>query len=74
MSGLKILGIVLIVLGAVALGYQSFSYDKKHELFRIGDAAATVTTTETKKIPMWVGFVLVGGGVVLLVAGGKKSS
>ena len=72
MSGLKILGIILIVAGAVLLGYQKISYNKKHELFRIGDAAATVTTTETKHVPMWVGFILVGGGLLMLMVPGKK--
>ena len=74
MSGLKVLGLVLIVLGALALGYQKFSYNKKRELFRIGEASATVTTTETKAIPTWVGFALVGGGIVLLLVPRKKTA
>ena len=74
MSGLKTLGIILIVAGAVLLGYQKISYNKKHELFRIGDAAATVTTTETKHVPMWVGFVLVGGGLLLLLTPGRRKA
>ena len=73
MSGMKIAGIILIVLGALALGYQKFSYNKKHELFKIGDASATVTARETKSIPPWVGFVAVGAGVALLVIPRKKA-
>ena len=72
MSGLRILGIILVVLGALALAYQKFSYKKEHELFRIGETAATVTTTETKRVPPWVGFALVGGGLILLILPKKK--
>ena len=74
MSTLKLMGIILIVAGAIALGYQTISYNKQHELFRIGDASATVTTTETKQIPMWLGFALVGGGVVLVISGNKRTA
>ncbi len=65
MSTFKTFGIILIVAGAIALGYQTISYNKQHELFRVGDASATVTTTETKQIPMWVGFALVGVGLLV---------
>lgn len=69
MNGLKILGIILIVAGAIALAYKGFSYNKKHELL---DGVLTVKTRERVNVPIWVGFVLVGGGIALVAAGGRK--
>jgi len=67
MSGLRLIGIMLIVMGAIALVYEGFSYNKDKEVLRIGDASITATTKERVRIPPWVGFVMIGGGVLLLV-------
>ncbi|MEO7297778.1 MAG: hypothetical protein ABI042_04295 [Verrucomicrobiota bacterium] len=63
---MKMLGIVLIVAGAVALAYQGFSYNKNHEA-RIGGISLNATTKEHVNVPPWAGFVLVGVGVALVV-------
>ncbi len=72
MSGLKLSGIILVVIGAIFLAYQGFSYTKKHEILRIGDASVTATTKERVNIPTWAGFVVVGAGIVLLVAAHQR--
>jgi hypothetical protein len=64
----RVLSIILIVLGALALAYQAFTYNKRSELFRVGDASVTATTKETVRIPPYVGFILIGAGAVLLFA------
>ena len=73
MNKLKTLGIVLIAVGAISLAYEGFSYNKKTELFRVGDFKATATTKKKLIIPRSVGIIALVGGVALLVVGNKKS-
>jgi len=71
---MKIIGIVLLALGIIALAYQGITYTKHTEVLEIGDLK--VETREKKKIPLSpiLGVVAVVAGVVLIVADrrGKK--
>ncbi|MGH7928356.1 MAG: hypothetical protein ACREQV_11230 [Candidatus Binatia bacterium] len=72
MSALKILGLVLIVAGVLALVYGSFSFTKETHEAKIGPLELQVKEKETVNIPVWAG---VGGiviGAVLLLVPGKK--
>ena len=71
MSGLKMLGIVLIVAGAVGLAYGSFSFTKETHTAKLGPLSVSVKEKETVNIPVWAGLVAVAAGVVLLVVGKK---
>lgn len=66
-----LLGVLLIVLGAVALAYQSFSYTTHEKVAEIGPFKATVDREKTVTIPWAVGGVLVGTGIVLVVVGAR---
>lgn len=72
MDAMKIVGIVLIVAGALGLAYGSFSYTKETHETKIGPLELSVKDKETVNVPVWagVGAILIGG--VLLVAGGKR--
>ena len=67
-----VVGVLLIVLGVVALAYQGFSYTKREKVIDIGPIEATAETKERVPLPPILGIVAVGAGVVLLVSG-KKS-
>ena len=68
----KLVGIVLIVAGALGLGYRSFSYTKETHRAQVGSLKFSVKDTETVNVPVWlgVGAIVVGG--VLLLVGGRK--
>ena len=53
----------------VASGY--YVPERHSEGVRVGDAKIGITTTEHHKLPAWVGGVLVAGGIVMMVAGGR---
>ena len=72
MNGLRIFGIVLIIAGGLALAYNGFSYKKKDKLLEIGGQSISITTSRRVNVPTWAGFVMLGAGVVFLVAG-KRS-
>ncbi len=72
MSPLKIVAIVLIIAGALGLGYGSFSYTKETHKAEIGPLKLQVSEKETVNVPQWMGIGAIVLGVVLLVAGPKK--
>jgi uncharacterized membrane protein len=69
---LLLLGVLLIVLGAVALAYQSFSYTSREKVAEIGPFKATVEHEKTLSVPPILGGVLVAAGVVLVVVGARS--
>jgi hypothetical protein len=72
MNTAKIIAIVLIVAGGIALVYQQFSYTRETAHAKIGPLELSVKEKETVNIPLWASIGAIGIGVVLLMAGGKK--
>lgn len=68
MSMVKILGVVLILAGTLALVYRSFSYTKDTHEAKIGPLEFSLKEKETVNIPTWAGAaVILIGGILLLV-------
>jgi hypothetical protein len=66
-GGTKIIGILLIVVGALGLGYGSFSFTKDTHTARIGSIQLSVKEKETVNVPVWAGIAaILVGGVMLL--------
>ena len=66
MNALKMLGIALIVLGALGLVYGSFTYTKETHDAKIGPIELSVKDKETVNIPVWAGVGAIVAGAVLL--------
>ena len=73
MNAGKLVGIVLIVAGVLALVYGGFSYTKETHEAKLGPVELSVKDKQTVNIPVWagVGAIVIGGALLLL--GGKKS-
>ena len=69
---MKSIGIVLIVLGILALVYQGFTYTKREKVVDIGPIEASADREKHVPIPPIVGGVALAAGVAL-VAMGRKS-
>jgi uncharacterized membrane protein HdeD (DUF308 family) len=69
---LFILGIILFLLGIVALLHPSFDYHKHEEVARIGPITATVDKPETAEIPVAVTVALLVSGLVLIVLASRS--
>jgi hypothetical protein len=74
MNRTAIIGVVLILLGVVALAYQGFTYTSRDTVVDIGPVHATAEHEKTVPIPPLVGLAAVAGGVALLVAGRRKAA
>ncbi len=72
MKPISVAGIVLIVLGLVALVYQGITYTSRETIIDIGPVHATADRQRTMPLPPLVGVVLVVGGVALVAAGVRK--
>ena len=67
MNAMRIVGIVLIVAGGLALAYGHFSYTSESHEAKIGSLEMSVKEKETVRIPPWAGWLAIGAGVVLLI-------
>ena len=72
MTPVKIVGIVLIILGAGALAMGQFSYTKDTHQAKIGPLQLSVEEKESVNIPTWLGLGIIALGVGLLVVPGKR--
>ena len=72
MKPLTIVGIVLIVLGVVALAYQGISYTTTEKVVDIGPLKVEAKREKTLPLPPILGGAAVAAGVVLLIAGARS--
>jgi hypothetical protein len=74
MKPMALAGVLLLVLGLGALVYQGITYTSRETVIDIGPVHATADREKTIPLPPIVGGVAVAGGVVLLIAGMRKSA
>jgi uncharacterized membrane protein len=67
-------GIILIVLGALALAYQGFDYTHQEKVLDVGPIHATAEEQKHVSIPPVLGGLVLVGGIALVIAGAKKKS
>lgn len=72
MNAVKIVGVVLIVAGILALVYGSFSYTKETHQAKLGPLELQVKEKETVNVPVWAGVGAIVVGAVLLVVPLKR--
>jgi uncharacterized membrane protein len=72
MKPISWVGILLIVLGALALAFQGINYSSKKDLADLGSLHVTATTEHRISLSPVLGGVVVLGGVILVIAGSRK--
>lgn len=73
MTPRRVLGILLIVLGTLALAYQGITYTTQEKVLEVGPIKATTERQKTIPVPPVVGAIGIIAGVVLLVTGRRRS-
>ena len=66
MNGAKVVGLLLVILGLIALLYSGFSYTKR-ERVDLGPVEVEKRTTKQVPIPPIAGGLALVGGVVLIL-------
>jgi hypothetical protein len=74
MKGTNVIGIILIVLGTLALAYQRITYTKEKELVDVGPIGAITYTKKTFPLPPVIGGAAIAGGVALLLIESRSRS
>jgi len=73
MKSTALIGILLIVIGVVALAYQGITYTRRDTIMNLGPIHAEADREHTIPLPPIIGVTAIVGGIVLVVAGAKKS-
>ena len=73
MSVARIIGVVLIVAGALGLVYGSFSFTRETHEAQVGPITLTVKDKETVNIPVRAGVAGIVIGKAFLLLGAKRS-
>jgi len=68
------IGILLVVLGGLALAYQGFNYTRQEKVIDVGPIHATAERQEHVSVPPILGGLALVGGILLVVAGSRKVS
>ncbi|MCX6561533.1 MAG: DUF3185 domain-containing protein [Candidatus Aminicenantes bacterium] len=70
---MKLVGIILIVLGVLALAYQGIQYTSREKVVDIGPIKVTADEKKTIPLPPIVGGLALIGGIALVLADRKRS-
>jgi drug/metabolite transporter (DMT)-like permease len=73
MNPVKIIGILLVVAGALGLFYGGFSYTQDTTAVKVGPLELTVKEKKSVNVPLWAGIgAMVAGAFVLAFASKGK--
>jgi hypothetical protein len=68
----RIIAILLIVIGLVALATGGITYTRREKVVDIGPIEATAEKRDRIPLPPLLGGAALAGGIVLLIVGGRK--
>ncbi len=73
MKPIMLLGVVLIIIGVLALAYQGITYTTREKVLDLGPLKASVEKQKTIPLPPILGAVALAAGVILVVVGNKRA-
>jgi hypothetical protein len=68
---MRLIAIVLLAAGVLALAYGGFSYTRQTHEAKVGPLEFSVTEKQRVNVPVWAGVVLVVAGAGILLTGKK---
>jgi hypothetical protein len=74
MKPIPLIGVMLIVLGVMALVYQGVNYTSRETVLDIGPLHATAERQKTLPLSPVLGIAALVGGLVLVVTGARKTA
>jgi hypothetical protein len=73
MRSLTVVGIILIILGVIALASEGITYTKTEKILDIGPIQATEKHQKTIPVSPIAGGAAVAAGLVLVIIGAKRT-
>ncbi len=73
MKPLVIASVILVILGVVALTYQGITYTTSEKALDLGPLQISTQRTHTIPLAPILGFVALGGGIVLFFAARRRA-
>ena len=70
---MKLVGIILVVLGVLALAYQGIRYTTQEKVIDIGPLKVTAAERHTIPLPPILGGVAIAAGIALILVERKKT-
>ena len=74
MKTATLVGILLIVLGIIALAFQGITYTKQRKIVDVGPIHATAETKERIPLPPMLGGIALVGGISLVIVGARRKA
>jgi hypothetical protein len=71
MKPVVVIGIILIVIGVIALAYQGITYTKTERVVDLGPLKVDAKKKETIPLPPVLGGLALVGGVILVAVGSR---
>ena len=68
-----IIGLILIVIGIIALVYGGITYTKREKVLDLGPIQAIAEKQKTIQFPPVLGGICLVGGIVLVIVGSRKT-
>jgi hypothetical protein len=68
-----VIGLVLIIAGTLVIAYRGIPYTNREVILEVGDLSATAETERTKQVPPIVTGLVIAGGIMLVIAGARRS-
>jgi hypothetical protein len=68
-----IVGIILIVIGIIALAYGGFTYTKREKVIDAGPLQVSADKEKTVPFPPILGGICLAGGIILVIVGSRRS-
>ena len=72
-GSMRLVGIILVILGVLALVYQGIQYTTREKILDIGSLEVSADTKKTIPLPPIVGGVALVAGIALILLDRKKS-
>ncbi len=73
MKPFVLFGIILLVVGALLLAYQGFTYTTREKVINVGPVHVTAEREKTIPLQPLIGALALGSGLVLLVLGLRRT-
>jgi hypothetical protein len=73
-GGVRTVGLLLIVLGVIALIWGGITYTKREEIVDVGPIEIEADTKERIPLPPILGAIALVGGIVLIASSGRRTA